>query len=168
LDASVAVVKALEELAHTRRYSQQIKSKLPPVQSANGWEDVVDQMDHLNVAADHSSRGRMSLAFDSPKRLAFSEIASFRAASPEEELSEAVKRVTSTGHRVLTADLTSADVYSLGLRVHRVLIPGYHPLFMGHSIRALGGRRLREVPQKLGYSGLTADAPDNDAPHPYP
>lgn len=167
LDAEVAVLKALEELAHTRRYSQQIKSKLPLVSPENDWEEVVGQMDHLNVAADHGSRERMGFVFASPKRLAFSEIPSFRAPTPADELAAAARRVVGTGHRVLAADLTSADVLSLGFHVYRVLVPGYHPLFMGHSIRALGGRRLHEIPVKLGFPGLAGNR-DNPDPHPYP
>jgi len=72
------------------------------------------------------------------------------------------------GHRVLLADVTSEDVGDLGLRVVRALIPGFHPLILGHKIRALGGRRLWEVPQKLGYPGVTRAKGDNPAPHPYP
>ena len=66
------------------------------------------------------------------------------------------------------ADLTTPDVEELGLKVLRCVIPGFHPLFMGHNLRALGGSRLWEVPQKLGYRGINREFRDNPAPHPYP
>jgi len=47
-------------------------------------------------------------------------------------------------------------------------VPGLHPLFMGHETRALGGRRLYSVPQRLGHAGLEPGQPDNPYPHPFP
>ena len=71
-------------------------------------------------------------------------------------------------HRVLLAELTTPDVGGLGLSVVRAVIPGFHQLFMGHALRCLGGTRLWEVPQQLGYPGVTREGGDNPAPHPYP
>ena len=50
----------------------------------------------------------------------------------------------------------------------RCLPPGFHPLCMGYKIRALGGRRLWEVPHAPGLCGIVPDSGDNPAPHPYP
>ena len=84
------------------------------------------------------------------------------------DLESLARRVAALGHRILLADLTTEDVRQLGLCVVRVVIPGFHPLFMGHRFRALGGRRLWEVPQRLGYKGITPETGDNPAPHPFP
>ncbi len=65
-------------------------------------------------------------------------------------------------------DLTTEDVRPLGLRVTRAVVPGFHPLVLGHRRRALGGRRLWEVPGKLGYPGRSPEQGDNPLPHPYP
>ena len=78
------------------------------------------------------------------------------------------ERIRAVNHRVLLVDLTSPDVRPLGLSVVRTVIPGFHPLCMGYKIRALGGRRLWEVPQRLGFAGIAPDSGDNPAPHPYP
>jgi len=64
--------------------------------------------------------------------------------------------------------LTTEDIGSLGLEVVRAVVPGYHPLVVGHRIRALGGRRLWEVPQRLGFRGITKESGDYPFPHPYP
>jgi ribosomal protein S12 methylthiotransferase accessory factor len=69
---------------------------------------------------------------------------------------------------VLLADVTTPDVRDLGLSVVRAVVPGSHPLFMGHALRARGGRRLWEVPQRLGHRGISPATGDNPAPHPYP
>ncbi len=55
-------------------------------------------------------------------------------------------------HPALLCDLTTPDVNELGLQVVRAIIPGFHPLVVGHQIRSLGGKRLWTVPQKLGYT----------------
>ena len=69
--------------------------------------------------------------------------------------------------RTKVAHLTSPDIRDLGLTVARSLVPGYHPLYMGHRLRALGGRRLWEVPQRLGREQPQSGG-SNPAPHPYP
>ena len=73
----------------------------------------------------------------------------------------------SSGHEVYAANLTSDDVAALGLAVCRVVIPGYVPILPGHRFRALGGTRLSEVPQKLGYRGIARGSGGNPAPHPF-
>lgn len=166
LDPARALAKALEELAHTRRYSQQIKQYLPPVAADNDWEDVVTQMDHLNFAADHANIAELDRLLASTDRRSFADYVT-AATNPAADLAETVRRVEQTGHRVYAADLTSDDIAELGLFVWRVIVPGYRPLFMGHRIRALGGRRLYEVPQRLGQAGL-APWRDRNLPHPYP
>ena len=77
-------------------------------------------------------------------------------------------RIAATGHRPLLCELTTPDVAELGLTVVRAVVPGYHPLVCGHRHRALGGRRLWEVPQRLGHPGISAQRNDNPLPHPYP
>ena len=72
-----------------------------------------------------------------------------------------------TGYRVYAANLTSIDVGALGLNVCRAIVPGYLPLFAGHHLRALGGRRLYDAPQKLGHRGITEGSGGNAAPHPF-
>jgi ribosomal protein S12 methylthiotransferase accessory factor len=68
----------------------------------------------------------------------------------------------------IACDLTTPDVARLGLRSVRVVVPGLHPLFMGHRNRALGGSRLYDVPARLGERGLAPGESDNPFPHPFP
>lgn len=168
LDPELALIKALEELAHTRRYSQQVKSKLPPVQQDDDWGDVTTQMDHLNFASTHLNKHLFSFMTASHVRRAFEDYENRSTGRAGEDVLEAGRRIELTGHRVLVAELTSSDIASVGLCVCRVLVPGYHPLFMGHSIRALGGKRLYEVPAKIGSDGINSGSQSNPAPHPYP
>jgi ribosomal protein S12 methylthiotransferase accessory factor len=87
---------------------------------------------------------------------------------PGTDLRLLCERVRAVDHQVLLADLTTEDVRPLGLTVVRAVIPGFHPLCMGHTIRPLGGKRLWEVPRRLGYGGVTRDQGDNPTPQPNP
>jgi len=82
---------------------------------------------------------------------------------------EMCRRVNETGHQVLTVDVTSPDIATLGLSVVRAVVPGYHPLTFGHNRRALGGR-LKTLPPRLDWPGQAeaGQPPDHLSPHPYP
>lgn len=166
-DPERAVAKALEELAHTRRYSQRVHRHLAPVAPDNDYEQVRTQMDHLNLAGDHAKAHTLKFALESRQRQSFDDIASLVQDDVAATAAHVVAQVEATGHQVLVADLTSDDIAACGLTVVRVLVPGYHPLFMGHHWRALGGERLWTVPEKLGLKALYTGA-DNPNPHPYP
>jgi ribosomal protein S12 methylthiotransferase accessory factor len=167
-DPELAVRKSLEELAHTRRYSQQIKDSFPPLAPVPDHANVVDQVRHLHFWADHTNAALASFVFASPERVPFDEIVSLATGDPGSDVEALVQLIGRAGHRVLLADVTTPDVRDLGLVVVRAVVPGSHPLFMGHAMRARGGRRLWEVPQRLGHPGISRETGDNPTPHPYP
>ena len=168
LNPEYAAIKALEELAHTLQYSQLLMTNLTPVSRRNDWEDVKGQREHLSFAACHDNRSFFDFVSASQARRSFDEYDNRSTANAREDTIAATRRIELTGHRVLVAEVTSSDIASLGLSVCRVLVPGYHPLFIGHAIRAMGGRRLYEVPQRLGHAGIAPGSKGNPAPHPYP
>lgn len=168
LDPNEAARKSLEELAHTRRYSREVKARLPRLEMDPPHLNVIDQKDHLNFWCDEANVPLADFLFASRRRVEFDSIPNDATGNPRRDLATLLRKIGDTGHRVLVADITSPDVRELGLHVVRAVIPGYHPLFMSHRLRALGGRRLWETPQQLGYEGLDPNAGDNPAPHPYP
>ncbi|HKI21611.1 MAG TPA: YcaO-like family protein [Isosphaeraceae bacterium] len=169
LSPETAVRCSLEELAHTRRYMQHITNLLPRLTpSPPAHENVVDQVTHLNFWCDHGNAHLADFLWASKKRFDFEKIQDLSTGDPVADLRVLCERIRAVNHRVLLVDLTSPDVRPLGLSVVRAVIPGFHPLCMGYKIRALGGRRLWEVPQRLGFAGIAPDPGDNPAPHPYP
>jgi ribosomal protein S12 methylthiotransferase accessory factor len=168
LDPERAVRSALEELAHTRRYSQQIMARMPRLACDPDYGNVVDQLDHLNLYCDHANVGLADFIFASKKRVEFDAIPDLATGDAEKDLATVVNKIQSTGHRVVMVDVTTPDVRDLGLSVVRAIVPGFNPLFMGHPIRATGGARLWEVPRKLSLGGRSRELGDNPAPHPYP
>jgi ribosomal protein S12 methylthiotransferase accessory factor len=59
-------------------------------------------------------------------------------------------------------------VAETGFRVVKVFIPGMQQIEGDHTHRLLGGRRLFEVPRRLGYPAAAHIAELNPDPHPYP
>ncbi|TAI61214.1 YcaO-like family protein [Bradyrhizobium sp. Leo170] len=168
LSPDVAVTKSLEELAHTERYVRQLMVELKRIGEECDHKNVYSQVSHVNFWTSPERAERAAFLCSSATEIDFRELPDRATGDPARDLETLVDRVAATGHDVLVADLTTEDVAALGFHVIRALIPGYHPLFMGYASRALGGIRLWELPQKLGYPGLTREHGDNPMPHPFP
>jgi ribosomal protein S12 methylthiotransferase accessory factor len=168
LNPSDAARKALEELDHTRSYCQRLRNELPRLVPEADYGNVVTQRDHLNFWSDPSHQSMADFLSTSRETQDFHSIPNLSLGEPLLDLNTLVKRVKNVGHRVLLCDLTTPDVQELGLAVVRALIPGFHPLVVGHLFRALGGKRLWKIPQKLGHLGIKQEDGDNPIPHPYP
>ncbi len=169
VDPEDAVRKSLEELAHTRRFCQSIRDHMDRlVPSPPLHENIIDQLTHLNFWVDHDNSHLADFIFASRKRVEFDELPNLSTGDARKDLEAVCRRVADVGHRALVVDLTTPDVRQAGLTVVRALIPGFHPLHMGYQNRVLGGRRLWEVPRKLGYAGITPETGDNPSPHMYP
>lgn len=167
LDIATAAADALRSLAETRRLAKAAQQDRPPPSPSNDWEDVIDAADHLAVAAARENAERIAFILTSDDRRDLAERESAATGSVAGDLDVAVGRVGFTGVRVLSANLTGADLAGLGLAVCRVVVPGYQPLNPGHALRPLGGARLYEVPQKLGYRGIARGSAGNTLPHPF-
>lgn len=168
MDAERAVRKSLEELAHTRQLARQLKRGQPPLVAAPPYDCIVDKDNHVHLYCDHANVPLAEFLLVSRQSIDFDTLPNLATEDSLQDLKILIDKVQATGQRVLLADLTTADVEELGLKVVRAIIPGFHPLFMGHRLRALGGSRLWRVPQRLGYRGIDRDGGDNPAPHPYP
>lgn len=167
-DPEQAVLKALEELAHTRRYAQQVLQWMPCPSVEDDWAEVETQAHHLRLAADPQTRALYDFVFASRERIDFEDLPAPVRGDAETRLAAVARALATAGLSTYVADLTSPDVRGLGLSVTRTLAPGLNPLFMGHRLRALGGRRLSEAPARYAQAGLPADGALNPLPHPYP
>lgn len=169
LDPDDAARGSLEELAHTRRYAQFIRTHMdPPAPDPPGYESVTDQVAHLRLWADHRVLPLADFLFSSPRRIDFGDVQGYATGNPADDVGVLVERISAVGERTVIVDVTTPDVAELGLTVVRAVVPGFHPLHLGHRLRALGGRRLREVPRTLRQPGITGEPGGNPAPHPYP
>jgi ribosomal protein S12 methylthiotransferase accessory factor len=71
------------------------------------------------------------------------------------------------GQDVLYVNLTPRDLEPFGLFTVRALLPGFQPIWFGRGQRRLGGRRLFELPFRLGLRDAPSD-PDSLNPLPHP
>ena len=163
-----ALRKSLEELAHTRKYAKQLMTYIPPTEVEPGHAAVKDQRDHLRFYCPQSARTFAEFAWASRDVVPYSAMPDLSRGSAAADVQAIVQNLAAADLEPIAVEMTTPDIAALGLRVVRVVIPGAHPLYMGHVNRALGVRRLYEVPQRLGYPGLTLGEDDNPAPHPFP
>lgn len=166
----IALVKCLEELAHTRKFARQLMEYTPPlpVQVEESHPQVTEQAHHLRFYCPQESKAYAWFAWSAHERVDFADLQTCPGDTPGEQLTALVDRVAARDLDVIALDLTTPDIAALGLSVVRVVVPGMHPLFMGHKNRALGGHRLYTVPQLFGHRGLQPGEADNPYPHPFP
>jgi ribosomal protein S12 methylthiotransferase accessory factor len=169
-DPKNALRKSLDELAHTRKYAKQLMIYTPPIEvnPAQGHAAVKDQRDHLRFYCPQSARQFAEFAWASSEITTYSELPDLSRDVAAVELEAIVQNLAAAGLEPVAVELTTPDIAALGLCVVRVIVPGAHPLYMGHTNRALGVQRLYEVPQRLGYPGLAPGDADNPFPHPFP
>jgi ribosomal protein S12 methylthiotransferase accessory factor len=165
-----ALRKSLEELAHTRKYAKQLMIYTPPVEvdPESRHPAVKDQRDHLRFYCPQSARPFAEFAWASDQLLPYSALPDLARGVAAAEIQAIVQNLAAADLEPVAVEMTTPDIAALGLCVVRVVVPGAHPLQMGHVNRALGVERLYEVPQRLGYKGLTLGEADNPAPHPFP
>jgi ribosomal protein S12 methylthiotransferase accessory factor len=163
--ARVAVRKCLDELEHTRVWCRRAKDVLAPPTHA---DEILEQEHHLRFWCEHSNRHHADWLFASRIEV---DLASLPVALEEDSpalLATVHQSLRALGLRLFAVDLTTPEVRALGLNVVKAVVPGLNPLVIGHIKRALGGRRLREVPLRLGYDAPELPLDDPTNPHPFP
>jgi ribosomal protein S12 methylthiotransferase accessory factor len=168
LNPEEAVEKSLEELILTDTYMKKLITDTPFYASHDEYYTSNDKETHMRYWCRHEYAHHADFLIDSKKEMDLSELPCFSSHTHKETLEILVNHIHAAGYRVLVSDLTTEDIDSLGLSVVRVVIPGFQPLCMGYHQRVLGGKRLWEIPQKLGFKGITQETGDNPYLHPYP
>ncbi|MEE3650611.1 MULTISPECIES: YcaO-like family protein [unclassified Brenneria] len=168
LNGEEAIRKALEELAHTERYAFQMKGEVPRLEDDPEYDNIQGQADHVNFWLDPANARHADFLHASNHFRDYRDMPDFTGQTHAISLRNLVNKLDQTGYQALICDITSSDVRELGFWVLRAIVPGYHPLFMGYHHRPLGGKRLWQVPQLLGFPGLAPGATDNPFPHPFP
>jgi len=83
----------------------------------------------------------------------------------KEKLNFLVNELKAKNYEACYVELTTPEIKKLNLRSVFVVIPELQPLHLDESIPYLGGKRLKEVPLKLGYQPAEIL---NQEPHPFP
>jgi ribosomal protein S12 methylthiotransferase accessory factor len=126
------------------------------------------QEHRLRFWCEQSNRRFADWLFTSELEVALPHVAFDDEDDPIEHLQYVRESLKTAGLQFLFVDLTTREIRELGLNVIKAVIPGLHPLFIGHEKRALGGRRLYEVPVRLGYGSPNLPLHDPTNVHPFP
>jgi ribosomal protein S12 methylthiotransferase accessory factor len=167
LDPAIAVRRALFEVCQVRPAQARRMIDDPPHARLRSYEQVRTLEDHASYFAMSEHRPELDFLLHSEKTAALAALPGRSRGSAAGDLDACVGALAEVGSRVFYADLTTPDVRDYGVSVVRVLATGLQPIHFGHGEERLGGRRLHEVPVKLGYGSQPRSAADfNPCPHP--
>lgn len=95
------------------------------------------------------------------------EWAPLRPLGTPQALAELIAHMKESGGDMLYFNLTPLDLEPLGLFTARTILPGFQPIWFGRGERRLGGRRLYELPHRLGMRAEPLGVGSlNPLPHP--
>jgi ribosomal protein S12 methylthiotransferase accessory factor len=167
LDPAVALEKAVFELCQARPSESKRYQDKPPGARLKVYENVRSLEDHPAFLSLPERRGEFTFLWSRNEKTRLQDLPSRSCGDTKGDLEFLVRGLSERGHRVVCADLTTADVAPSGIRVVRTLATGLQPIHFGYGQERLGGRRLFELPQKLGLAaGKRTEAELNPCPHP--
>jgi ribosomal protein S12 methylthiotransferase accessory factor len=139
-------------------------------QPAADYNDIITLPLH-GLAHALDPRLRCSIAFltQPTEAVKLHEMRDLSTGNPLVDLRTVLNEIRPLVADVVAVDLTTTDIDEVGFKVARVVVPDLQPMDIDHRYPHLGGRRLYDVPWKLGLvaspgieSGL------NPKPHPFP
>jgi ribosomal protein S12 methylthiotransferase accessory factor len=169
LDPNHAIVKALLELYQSQVGQAWRFHQRPSDARVLTREDVRDFPDHAALFANQELLPELNFFLGAARLQPVHDLRSASTGSVDGDLEAMVGMLEQAGSRVAYVDLTTPDVAPLGIRVVRALATDLQPIHSGHRQERLGGRRLYDVPRRLGY--LSSEAQEdylNPCPHPLP
>jgi ribosomal protein S12 methylthiotransferase accessory factor len=167
LDPAVALEKAVFELCQARPSESKRYRDHPPGPRLARYADVRSLEDHPAFLGLPQRRGEFEFLWGRPERARLHDLPNLSSGDAERDLEACVRALSERGHRVIYADLTTADVAPFGIHAVRVLATGLQPIHFGWGQERLGGRRLFELPFQLGLApGPRGEADLNPCPHP--
>jgi len=169
LDARQALLKSLIEASQGRAYLRYEHVRDPNWHCKDDFSNISSFDDHARV---YTNRPELLSHLDFCTTIENNSGVmrpNESTSDPESDLRKVLSILDKRGFDVLVVDLTTPDVRELGLHVVRVLIPGLQPLHGDHCYPFLGGKRLYEVPCRLGLRNnpLREDKVFK-LPHPFP
>jgi ribosomal protein S12 methylthiotransferase accessory factor len=169
LSPRIAVEKALLEVCQGRSGEAVRYREKPPQEQLRSFDDVHDPMDHGALFSMAHMLGQLYFLFARGPfhEVHLEQLRDHSTGSVRGDLRHCIDALASLGSKVAYVEVTTPDIGPLGLRVVQTLVTGLQPIHFGYGKERLGGRRLFEVPMKLGYSArpLTEDE-INPCPHP--
>ena len=167
VDPGIALVKAVFEMCQGRPAEARRFVDKPPQGRLMRYEDVKTLDDHSAFAGLRERRDEFAFLWASGAVQPIQAVANPSRGDVDLDLDYCVRGLRALDVRVAYADLTLPDVAPYGIHAVRVLTTELQPIYFGHDTARLGGRRLFEVPQRLGFADRPRTEADlNPCPHP--
>ncbi len=173
IDKNRALYKTLLETAQTSGFARELKkenNKTGLKTFEGSFDDEITNFDDgVLYYSYHKNKKHLDFLIHSDKTRSFSEIADLKKDSAAASLKLLVDRVYQCGFEPVHIDITARDIQTIGAHVVRVVVPGLVFLPGAHKYRALGNKRIFDVPLKLGFHKTRMDESHiNTYPHAFP
>jgi ribosomal protein S12 methylthiotransferase accessory factor len=162
-----ALLKVILEISQARPYLRYEFSRKPDWKPAKDFSNITSFEDHALVYSKCPELMEKAFSFfikSNKKKKPIKEMPNLETKTPLGNIKKLLEILNSAGYDVIVVNLTTPDIEDIGLHVVRVIVPGFIPLHGNHLYPFLGGKRLYEVPKKLGYNSQKL----NPYPHPFP
>jgi ribosomal protein S12 methylthiotransferase accessory factor len=168
LDPVDAALKAMTEAVQTREWAKFL-GRARTFKFAADFSDITDFEAHVALYAYGDMLHAIEFLLDGRNVDKSTCWASASSGDPGRDLQHVTALFGERKMDIFALDLTTPDVAQCGLKVTRAMVPELQPLDADHRHRFLGGRRLYEVPQRMGFAERPSTiASLNRYPHPYP
>jgi ribosomal protein S12 methylthiotransferase accessory factor len=169
LDPERAALKALIEVVQTRDWTKFMEKRKPAFSFREDFRDIQSFEDHVALYAFGNMSHAVEFLTTLEETQTFEAVENRSYKEVKANLQICLQLIAEKEHDVIALDLTTSDIRELGFRVVKVLIPGFQQLDADYNHRLLGGKRLYEVPQILGFQDYPTSIEElNPYPHPYP
>jgi ribosomal protein S12 methylthiotransferase accessory factor len=169
LNPTRAARKAMMEAVQTREWAKFLGGLGRKFQFASDFSDIRDFEHHVALYAYGDMLHAVAFLLDEENRRISDCWEDGSTGDIEDDLDKTLNILAGHNLEAIALDLTTPDVNECGYRVTRAMVPELQPLDADYLHRFLGGRRLYEVPWRMGYtSAPTTIETLNSNPHPFP
>lgn len=163
----IAMQKALFEICQIRPGSAQKYAEEKPQNRLREYKDVRTLEDHSAYFMIPEHLFEMAFWLENGRKVQLADLSDYAQETVEADLKACVEALKKIGSRVIYADLTTPDVAQFGLSVVRTIATNLQPIHFGCGVERLGGSRLYEASQRLGYTErIVTEDELNQCPHP--
>jgi ribosomal protein S12 methylthiotransferase accessory factor len=166
LSPAIALERAVMEVSQVRagaaaRYRQE--ERRYPTQ----YPDIRTLEDHAAFAALPANLPEFSFLLDGTSVCRLTDYEDQSTGDLRSDLAACEARLAASGSLACYVDLTLPDIEPYPVRVVRAMATGLQPIHFGYGEERLGGRRLFQVPLRLGHRDSEVTENDlNPCPHP--
>jgi ribosomal protein S12 methylthiotransferase accessory factor len=166
LNPETALRRALFEICQVRP-TERKKFSTGDAAKLNAYSDVHTLEEHALYFTRHDHLHELEFLLSTPTSVRIEDLPDRSTGSVQGDIDYVTGALRDIGSRVLYCEVTTPDLKDFPIRVVRSLATHLQPIAFGHDQQRLGGSRLYELPQKLGYTAARRTEADlNPCPHP--